>query len=144
MTQQGTKRKFSMEVSISELPTERQADVCSAMRQINAEMHARGVEVRDDSALTFMLATCCHDESERSKYTQAVCDEVVRTQRTYAHTRLAREQESLLRECANYLHQQFPNVPWRVIWSHVRTHINPLLKIYFLRADGNCEAQLLQ
>lgn len=132
------KRRFSINSEMEQLPPSKRqlADQrVAAVADVMRDRH--GMQVHDSSYLTYIFATNTADDDcgtdEFSKMVATVADEAAAAQRIYGKTHMAHVNEDALRGVANYLHEEFPNVPWKVLWKRVKMYVNPILKTRAIR-----------
>lgn len=89
-------------------------------------------EHRPDSKLAQNLLL--HGANESDEMFANVAYEMARAQSLY---RLPHMSDSVcspkMQSIAADLHRAYPNVPWSVLWTRIRTHIHPLLKMEALK-----------
>lgn len=142
------KRRFSIGAEMEQLPPGKRqlADQrIAAVADVMRDRH--GMQVHDSSYLTYLFATNGADDcgtDEFNKMVATVADEAAAAQRIYSKTHMAHVNEDALRAVANYLHEEFPNVPWKVLWRRVKMYVNPILKTRAIRMSeasecGECD-----
>jgi hypothetical protein len=150
--QPARKRKFSMESHLQGLPDEKVADIRKNLQLLREYAQAKhSIEVRDDSYLAYVYAAsragACKgasalggDESETATTAGedpdcgvdavlCVCEEMACTQKLYEMSQDLQDSiEHTMRRVAALLRNEFPHVPWGIIWKNVRLYVHPLLK----------------
>ncbi len=120
---------FSLDNAVAAIEDEAvRLEALSRLDRLGEAMRERyGLEVRDDSSLAYLYATA--EGAPDLVATKAVMAEMATAQRVYGSTQLAEHQQRALQPLANLLHDEFPAVPWSVLWRRVRTFACPLLKV---------------
>lgn len=120
---------FSLHGAVAAIEDEAvRLEALSRLDRLGEAMRDRyGLAVRDDSSLAYLYATA--EGAPDLDTTKAVMAEMATAQRVYGSTQLAEHQQRALQPLANLLHDEFPAVPWSVLWRRVRTFACPLLKV---------------
>ena len=119
--------RFSIKRALeSEEADESLRERVETVRAALSERH--GVNLRDDSYLTYLFATQA-SEGDFDAFLPIVVDEMYVTQRMYAETPLGGVCENVFREVADLVHAEFPTLPWSIIWDNTRTYAHTVMKI---------------